>query len=180
VKKPKGLLQQLLDQFSARRSQPTPEEKVMEHHGTVTRAMRAELGSLLAGALFAKKTLDSTRQVDTPFPDAVMMAEVPLDVAGQTELATYAALLEIFQADCIEHNTPVTLAVARGLNIWIASLYSASIPGLLPRGQEIWARLLEAEDGLEEGYRFLLRREPTELERSYFAYRPALFTAPKN
>jgi hypothetical protein len=179
VKERKGFLSSLFDRYSARQKQRTPEETVMEHHGTVSRAMKAELGSLLAGALFAKKTLDTTRQVDMPFPDVYVLGEMPVDAAGQAQLAIYAAQLEKFQSACVEHNTPVTLAVARGLTSWIALLYSAAIPGMLPHGQEIWARLLEAEDALEEGYRFLLRREPTDVERTYFSYRPALFAPPK-
>ena len=49
-----------------------------------------------------------------------------------------------------------------------------ALPGLEPLGREIWTKLVTAE-GIEDAHRFLLRRAPSDIERSYFTYRPALF-----
>jgi hypothetical protein len=178
-KKQKSFTQRVLDKIFARLEKKSPEQQVAAHLNDIRNAFRTELSGLLAAALFAKKTLDTTRQVDAPFPDSYFLGTSPIDEAGRAALEAYALALERFRGELIEHDTPVSLAAARGMTTWIASLHSMTIPGLLPHGQEIWSRLMTGEAGLEDAHKFLLRRAPSDVERSYFAYRPTALTLPK-
>ncbi len=175
IKESKSLWQLLLDVFTKRVEPKAPEQRVQEHLAAVRAAPQPERAGILAVTLFAKKTLDTTRQVDIPFPDAYLSGEQPIDAAAQAELAAYADALVEFQAALFANDTTVSIAAARGMTTWIASLYSAATPGLLPQGQEIWQNLVTASDGVEDGYTFFLRRQPSDVERSYFSYRPTLF-----
>ena len=147
-------------------------EQVAAHVVTVRNAFRVETAGLLAAALFAKKTLDTTRQVDAPFPDAYLSGETPLDDAARAQLAAYAAALEKFQAQMFGRDTPMMVATGKGLSTWIATCYAMALPGLFPQAQEIWAKLVTGADGVEEAHQFLLRRAPSDVERVYFTYRP--------
>ena len=174
IKQQQSLLQWLGEKFGPRKEAKTPEQWVQESLATVRQAGQAELAGILMATLFAKKTLDTTRQVDIPFPDTYMAGEKPIDAAAQADLAAYAAALIPFHAALVQNESPVTNAVARGAVIWIATMYSAALPGLLPQGKEIWQKLMTAQDGVDEAYKFYLRREPTDVERTYLGYRPAL------
>ncbi|MSO72370.1 MAG: hypothetical protein EXQ84_02000 [Rhodospirillaceae bacterium] len=178
AKKSKSLVRRLIDKFMGRLEKKSPEEQLAAQLAAVQGALRAELAVLLAAALFAKKTLDTTRQVETPFPDAYFSGQTPVDDGGRAALAAYAAALEQFQVALVERDTTPSLAVAKGLTTLIVSLHAMSIPGLLPQGREMWARLAEAGEGVEEGHKFLLRREPSDIERTYFAYRPRFLASP--
>lgn len=145
----------------------------MAEHVTAMRvAFRMEVAGQLAAALFAKKTLDTTRQVEMPFPDAYFSGEAPLDEAAIPALMAYAAALVKFQNELNERGTSITTAAAKGMTTWIVSLYAMSIPGLLPQAQELWAKLEHGAEHLEDAHKFLLRRAPSDVERTYFAYRP--------
>ena len=175
IKKQKSLLQLLMDKFSSRTEEVSPADQLAAQLEVVRRAGPSELGGILAAALYAKKTLDTTRQVDIPFPDAVFAGDQAIDETVRAGLVAYAAELEEFQAECIAHDTPLSGAVARGLPTWIVSVHAAASPALMPQACEMWAKLATADDHVEEGYRFLLRRDPSDVERSYFTYRPQLF-----
>jgi len=165
----------MIDRFQARMDKKTPDEQFTEHADAVSRAFRTELSGLLAAALFAKKTLDISRQVETPFPDAIFSGEKPIDDAARAELVEYLKAIEEFQYELIDRDTPVTLAAAKGMTTWIVSLHAITQPGMMERGREMWAKLIAGAEGLEESHKFMLRREPSDVERTYFSYRPGLF-----
>ncbi len=172
--KSKPLYRRLIDKFMGRLEKKSPEVQLAAHLAAVRGAPGAERAGHLAAALFAKKTLDTTRQVEIPFPEDHFSGQSPVDDAARAALAAYAAALEQFQVALVERDTTPSLAVAKGLTTWIVSLHAISIPGLLPQGRELWARLAEAGEGVEASHKFLLRREPSDVERTYFAYRPGV------
>ena len=172
MRKRKPILFQLYDLIFARLNKKTPAQEVAEHVAAMRVAFRTEVAGQLAAALFAKKTLDTTRQVETPFPEAYFSGDAPLDEAAAAALMSYAAALVKFQGELNARGTSVSLAAARGMTTWIVSLYAMSIPGLLPQAMELWAKLSICADGLEEAHKFLLRRVPSDVERTYFEYRP--------
>ncbi len=178
AKKTKSLTMRLIDMVFSRVDKLSPEEEVAAHLARIRVAPPGDLAGELAAALFAKKTLDTTRQVDDPFPDDYFSGAAPIDAPACAVLMAYAAALEEFRIALLERNTTPSLAVAKGLMTWIASLHTMATPGMLPKGREMWARLAEAGARVEEAHKFLLRREPTEVDQTYFAYRPAIFTAP--
>jgi len=155
-------------------NQRTPEEQVSEHVTAMRVAFRAELSTQLAATLFAKKTLDSTRYIETPFPDAYFSGEAVIDEAAVPALLAYAAALAKFQTELNERGTPVSLAAAKGLTTWIVSLYALCIPGQMPQARTLWAKLSEGAEGIEDAHTFLLRRAPSDVERTYFNYRPTV------
>lgn len=158
------------------RGQPkSPQDFVREHHAKVHRVSGSELAGIFAAALFAKKTLDSTRQVEEPFPDAYVSGEQPLDDAGRAVLASYAKALEEFRPDLVGRNTTVSLMAAKGLETWVATFYAAATPDSFSQAHEIWKRLVSVEALVPEAHAFLLRRDVTDVEREYFKYRPAIF-----
>jgi hypothetical protein len=166
----------LLQKIAPRAKEQTPADLVQEHLNTIRNAAGAELSGILAAALFAKKTLDTTRQVDEPFPDKYVSGETPIDAAAQTELKAYAAALQEFKVVLVERDSPQSIAVARGVTTWVATLYAMADPVLLPKAGEMWVKLVQGTEGVEEGFRFLLRREPTDVERTYLSFRPTLLT----
>ncbi len=172
AKKRKPLLFWLYDLIAARVDKKTPEELVRQHVAAMRVAFRTELAGELAAALFAKKTLDTTRQVDAPFPDAYFSGEMPLDDTSAPVLLAYAEALGKFQAELNERQTPISGAAARGMTTWIVSLYAMALPGQLPQAKELWAKLLIGAENLEDAHKFLLRRAPSDVERTYFDYRP--------
>lgn len=175
VKQPKPFWRGLMDKLNARLHYIPPEQQVLAHVNTVLHASRAELAYLLAAALFAKKSLDSTRHVDIPFPDKLLASEGPVAEPLREMLRAYVGELEKFQIELAEGDTPVTAAAARGMTTWIISLYTLILPSKEQLGLDMWKKLITAEGDLEEAYRFLLRRDPTDAERSYLTYRPKIF-----
>lgn len=172
MKKKKPFLFALADRLFARVDEKTPAQEVTAHLDTVRNAFHTETAGLLAAALFAKKTLDTTRQVETPFPDAYFSGEAAIEDAARAHLAAYAVALGKFQVQLLGRDTPISAAAGRGMTTWIASCYAMSIPGMLPQGQELWAKLVQGADGLEDAHKFLVRRAPSDVERMYFDYRP--------
>ena len=139
-------------------------------------AYRTEHGTTLAAAVLAKKTLDTTRQVDQPFPEQYFDGTAPVDDAARATLTAYARALQKFQHDLEDAEISIGMAVVRGVPTWIACCFILTDPALLPYGKEIWAVLVENEADVEPAHKFLTRREPSDVERSYFKYRPAVFT----
>ena len=172
AKSKKPFLFALADKLFARIDEKTPADKVAEHAQTVRNAFRTETAGILAAALFAKKTLDSTRQVDMPFPEEYLSGERPLDEAAQAHLHAYAAALEAFQVKIGNQESPIFESTAKGLTTWIATFYAMALPDLLPQAKEMWAKLASGYDQVEEAHKFLLRRAPSDIERTYFDYRP--------
>ncbi len=166
----------LFDKLFGDIEERAPTDVVQEHAVKVRNASGGELAGLLAAALFAKKTLDTTRQVDDPFPDKYVLGEAPIDAAAQGELTAYAVALERFQVALIERDSARSLAVARGLNTWIATFYAMARPETLPQAREMWAKLIQGHEGLDEAFKLLLRRLPSDVELTYFKYRPTLLT----
>jgi hypothetical protein len=181
LRKRKPFLFQLYDWIAARfEKKLTPEEEVRSFVAQVRVTFRTELSGLLAATLFAKKTLDTTRQVDAPFPDAYFTGELPIDAAAAPVLQAYAAALEQFQRQLNDRNTPTSLAAAKGMSTWIVTLHAMSIPGLLPQAQVLWEKLITGAEGVEDAHKFLLRRAPSDVERTYFSYRPKALLTPEN
>jgi len=174
LRKRKPFLFQLYDFVAARfEKKLTPEEEVRSHVAEVRMTFRTELSGLLAAALFAKKTLDTTRQVEAPFPDGYFTGELPIDAAAAPALQAYANALVQFQRELNERNTPISLAAAKGMTTWIVTLNAMSNPELLPEAKVLWEKLVTGVDGVEDAHKFLLRRAPSDVERTYFNYRPA-------
>jgi hypothetical protein len=172
AKKRKPLLFWLYDLIVARLDKKTPEDLVRQHVAAMRVAFRTELAGELAAALFAKKTLDTTRYIETPFPDAYFTGEVLIDETAAPALLAYAQALVKFQGELNDRGTPVSLAASRGMTTWIVTLYAMSLPGLMPQARELWAKLVIGAEGLEDAHKFLLRRAPSDVERTYFDYRP--------
>ena len=170
--KRKSLIAYFVDMFAERIDEKSPEEQVRAHLAAVNGAFRTELSGFVAAALFAKKTLDTSRQVEVPFPDAFLSGEAPVDEAARATLVAYVHELEKFQAALLDRDSAVSLTVAKGLTTWIVTFYAMIIPGLLPLARELWARLNQGYEGVEDAYKFMLRREPSDVERAYFNYRP--------
>lgn len=175
VKQPKPFFRGLIDKLNARLHYVPPEERVPAHVNMVLQAPPVELKNLLVAALFAKKSLDSTRHVDIPFPEKLMASEEPVAEPLREMLRTYVAALEKFQIELSEGETPVAAAAARGMTTWIISLYTLILPGKEQLGLDMWKKLVSVDGDLEDAYRFLLRRDPTDVERSCLTYRPKRF-----
>ena len=171
--KRKSFIMSLFDMYLSHAEEKTPEEELRAHLDAVKAALSTELSGFVAAALFAKKTLDTSRQVDMPFPDAVLSGEASVDAAAQATLGAYVKELEKFQAALLERESPVSLTVGKGLTTWIVTFYAMLNPALLPLAHELWNRLNEGYDGVEDAYKFMLRRDPSVVERTYFSYRPA-------
>ena len=170
--KRKAFIMSLLDMYISTAEEKSPEEQLRDHLKAVNAAFRTELSGFVAAALFAKKTLDTSRQVDMPFPDALLSGEGTVDATARETLAAYVKELEKFQAALLDRESPVSQTVAKGLTTWIVTFYALSNPALLPLARELWTRLSQGYEGVEDAYKFMLRREPSDVERTYFSYRP--------
>ncbi len=153
----------------------SPERQLNEYLSTVQGYFPGESASALAAAMLAKKGLDSTKQVSDPFPEEYFDGTAAIDDEALVRLASYARELQKLRTDMIKFNSPFSLAVAKGLTTWIASLHALSRPDLLPKGQEIWSRLLRGESRIEEAYCMLLRRKLDDVEKGFLTYRPSIF-----
>lgn len=156
----------------AERTKP-PRAQLEDVLGELRGLFPGELSGRLAAALLAKKSLDTTRQVDEPFPEAYFSGTAAIDAAAQADLRRYEQKLQTFREHCVAHKSTFTISVARGLGVWIVSAHALAEPELLPLGRDLWERLSKGADNLEEAYRLLLRREITDVEKTYMSYRPA-------
>jgi hypothetical protein len=154
----------------------TPEQQLNEYLSALRGSFPGEISSILAAAMLAKKGLDTTRQVPLPFPEEYFSGAKPVDEQACAVLITYEHDLQKLRNDMTRFNSPFSMAVAKGLGTWIASLHALSKPEFLSKGEEIWSRLARGEKGLEEAYRMLLRRELSSVDKAYFDYRPAVFS----
>lgn len=152
----------------------SPEEEIDAFLRGLRAASREELAGVLAGALLAKKTLDTTRQVAMPFPSEYFDGEAPLDDRARERLRAYGLELKRFQQFCTESGTILGIAVAKGLDTWIMSLRALAVPALISKGRELWWLLMQGEHSVESAYRFMVRRDMSDAEMSYLTYRPAL------
>lgn len=135
------------------------------------------IAAVLATAVLARKTLDTTRMVATPFPNDELNGQVPLDDAARERLAAYADDLKQFQSVCAASGTTLVRSVGDGLDTWILSVRALAMPNLYDKGREAWALLEKGDAGIEKAYRFMIRREISDVEREYLHYRPAALAA---
>ena len=149
----------------------TPAKYVAVVSNRIANAYRTELSGIFATVLLAKKTFDGTRQVDIPFPDKYFDG-APIDAAARAELMAYGAALETFLEQCEDSDTPLGYATAQGVSVWIASVYGLAIADLTPEIQRMWAQLVRGEEGVDEAFKLVIRREPSDMDREYFKYRP--------
>jgi hypothetical protein len=171
-RKQKKPFERLLIKLQRRLSRKTPAQHVAVLHDRVLTAFRGELAGMLASALLAKKTLDTTRQVELPFPDAAFDGDGALDAESRAGLEAYVKALQEFYHRCIDAELPLSFATANGVDIWIASAYGLLDPALKVKAMEIWQRLSQMAGDLPEATRMLLKREPSDVDRVYFSYRP--------
>lgn len=137
-------------------------------------AFPGELAGRLAQAMLAKKSLDTTKQVDVPFPEAYFTGEKEVDDEARALLRAYEQKLQDFREQLVARNTVFTVNVSHGVSVWITSIHALVYPELLPQGRDLWERLMRGEERLEEAYHMLLRREITDVERIYMRFRPAV------
>lgn len=156
-------------------AQKPPAAQVDEYLENLRSAFRTQTTAIFAMAILAKKILDTTRQVEMPFPEAYFDGTAPIDDTARATLGTYAEALQRFMHILEDDNMPLSASVARGLPTWIASCYALADPALFEKGREIWQRLVGNAEGLDEAFKMQVKREPSEVERIYFNYRPAVF-----
>jgi hypothetical protein len=156
--------------------EPTPQELVDAYLASLHEASTDALAGMLAAAMQAKKALDTTRIVDVPFPVDILSGEAALDAAGRQRAVHYISELRRFQQKCVAEGTILTTAVAKGLDVWIITLLTLTLPDR-PVGAEMWSYLVRGETGVEAAWRFIMRRDITDLELEYMTYRPRLFVA---
>src|SRR5947209_1194654 len=149
-RKQKKPLERWLTKLQRRFSQKTPAQHVEALHERVLAAFRGELAGLLASTLLAKKTLDTTRQVELPFPDAAFDGDGALDAQIRAALEAYVKALQEFHERCIDAELPLSYATATGVDVWIASAYALLDPALKPKVSEIWQRLSQMQTELGE------------------------------
>ena len=172
TRKPPKFMDQLQRRIAKALNKKTPAKHLAAVTGRVTTAYRTELAGIFATVLLAKKTFDATRQVDIPFPDKYFDAEAPVDAAARAELMAYGAALETFLEQCEDAGTPLSYATAQGVSVWVASVYGLAIPELTPEVRRMWTHLVKGEEGIEDAFKLVIRREPSDLDRAYFKYRP--------
>ncbi|TAL00491.1 MAG: hypothetical protein EPO08_13485 [Rhodospirillaceae bacterium] len=151
----------------------TPEQKVTALLHALRQASPDELGGVLAVAMQAKKTLDTTRLIETPFPADILDGHTPLDEAGRARLEKYVRDMERFRRICLSEGTILTASVANGIETWIVTFLTLTLPAMA-EGRELWAFLLRGEPNVEAAYRFMVRRDLTDVERDYLTYRPRI------
>lgn len=153
----------------------TPERQIADHFAELPHSPTGLAGEL-AAAMLAKKSLDTTKQVSVPFPEAYFLGAA-IDEEGLATLHAYEQKLQTFREQLAHRNTIFTNSVARGVSIWITSIHALRHPELRAKGEELWARLMQGEEQLEPAYHMMLRREITDVERVYMKFRPtALLT----
>lgn len=174
--RPQRKAPKLMDQIQRRiakaLNKKTPAKFVAAASTRIANAYKTELAGIFATVLLAKKTFDGTRQVDIPFPDKYFDGTAPVDAAARSELMVYGAALEKFLEQCEDSGSPLGYATAQGVAVWIASVYGLAIPDLTPEVSRMWVQLVKGEEGVEEAFKLVIRREPSDLDREYFKYRP--------
>ncbi len=156
----------------------TPEQEADAYIANLRAASLDDVAAVLSAALIARKTLDTTRLVETPFPNDDFDGNSELDEAARDRLAAYADELRRFQATCATSGMTLGHSVAKGLDTWILTARALAMPHMLEKGREAWTLLKKGDDRLENSFRFMIRREITDVEREYLAYRPAALTKP--
>jgi hypothetical protein len=167
------LFRWLLDHLR-RRSEPTPQAEMTAFLENLRTSSPPSMAGHLAAAALARKTLAATQMVSIPFPADILAGDAPLDGAAAERLTAYALEMRRFKARCLTENTTLTLAVARGLDVWIPTMWAGALSARA-EGKQIWALLSRGDNAVESAYRFMLKREPTEVERGFFTYRPRIF-----
>ena len=152
---------------------PTPQQEIDALLAELRRESRDSLSGALAVTVQAKKALDTTRIVDVPFPEDILNGDVPLDDEALRRLDAYAREMRRFQRACLAQGTNLTASVARGLDIWTISFWTLA-QSQAEKGREIWRLLMQGEPNLEPAYKFMVRRDLTDVELSYLTYRPRI------
>lgn len=152
----------------------TPQRQVEDHFAELPNSPTGLAGEL-AAALLAKKSLDTTKQINVPFPEEYLTGARPIDEEARATLHVYEQKLQRFREQLIHRNTIFTIAVARGVSVWITTIHTLRHPDLRPKGQDLWERLSRGEPYLEEAYFMMIRREITDVEREYMRFRPTVF-----
>lgn len=166
------LIRWLIARFRRKKELPPQQELAVFLEG-LRRMSAAELGGVLAGAAQARKTLDSTRIVSMPFPLEHFGGALPLDGTATESLLEYLSEMKRFKAVCLAEASILTISVARGLDVWIATVWALTLPAV-EAGREMWAMLAQGEGNVESAYRFMVRRDLTDVERDYLTYRPRI------
>ncbi len=172
VRKPPKFMDQVKRTLVKWFAKVPPAKHVARVSTRVTNAYKTELAGLFATVLLAKKTFDSTRQVDLPFPEKYLDGAAPIDEAARAELMVYAEALQKFHEQCEDSSSPLGYAIAQGVDVWMASVYGLAIPELTPDVRRMWEQLVKGEEGIDEAFKMVIRREPSDLDREYFKYRP--------
>jgi hypothetical protein len=155
----------------------TPLRQIEDHMAELPNSPTGLAGEL-AAAMLAKKSFDTTKQVDVPFPEEYFTGARPIDDEARAVLHTYEQKLQLFREQLVHRNTIFTNSVARGVSIWITSIHALIHPELRQKGLDLWARLLKGEPDLETAYHMMLRREITDVEREYMKFRPTVLIPP--
>ena len=151
----------------------SPQRQVEDHFAELPGSPTGLAGEL-AAAMLAKKSLDTTKQVDLPFPEDYFTGARSIDDEALAILHDYEQKLQRFREQLTHRNTIFTNSVARGVSIWITSIHSLRHPELRARGFELWGRLIQGEPYLESAYHMMLRRDITDVERVYMKFRPSV------
>lgn len=149
----------------------TPERQVADYFAELSLSPTGLAGEL-AAAMLAKKSLDTTKQVDVPFPEDYLTGARAIDEAALTTLRTYEAKLQRFREQLVYRDTIFSISVARGVSVWITSIHALVHPELRSKGIELWGHLMKGEPYLEDAYHMMLRRDVTDVEREYMKFRP--------
>ena len=171
-------LRKLYAWFAPKEKEKPPEQLIDVHLAKLRRASAGELAGTLAAAILAKKTVDTTRMVEAPFPEAHLDGSALIDEAARAQLIAYVSDLRRFRRICAESETILRMSVAKGLDTWMATISAIAVPGQIDKARELWRLLMQGEPTLEAAYRFMVRRAPTDVEMSYMTYRPALLMEP--
>lgn len=151
----------------------TPERQVADHFAELSNSPTGLAGEL-AAAMLAKKSLDTTKQIDVPFPEEYFLGVLSVDEEALTTLRRYEAKLQRLREQLVYRDTTFSNSVARGVSVWITSIHALVHPDLRPKGIELWDRLMKGEPHLEDAYHMMLRREITDVEREYMKFRPTV------
>ncbi len=152
----------------------TSEQEIAHGLEIVRLKSPTQLAGALARALAAKKSLDTTRQVEMSFPTEVLAAATPPTVQERELLLQYVAELKVFRSKCEHTDTPLTQAVHGGLDLWIALFECVGHADKFATAREIWTELERGRTEVEGALAFMLRRALTDIEKEYLTYVPAL------